>query len=222
MRRFRPLIVMLLSASLLGGCGGSKSSPKPLALRDRVIKEGEVSGFTCYPGAPAGVPKPPCAQPVTTVGLLVPVLYINNPRGAFKRLRLANAGFVRGMTANFERKKGNGNAQSTTVQFATEKQAEDFLGRLFPESLAPCPEACEVVKKEFHVSGIDGAKGAALSQTTGPKALRFVAYRIEFADGPFVYEVGANGPVGGLSADDVVAVAKVLDERVRGRPAAVR
>jgi hypothetical protein len=219
------MTLVLLAASIVAGCG-SKASLKPLKLRDRVIKEGELRGFTCYPGGvvglPPGAPKPPCAEPIPTVKLLLAghALYINYPRGASKRLHLQNAGFVRAMAESLARKGGNGVAGSATMQFGTAKQAKDFLGRLFLESLAPCPRACEVVKKEFHVPEIDGAKGVKLSQTTGPKSEHFIEYRIEFADGPFVYELGANGPLGGLTEDQVVAAAKSLDHRVKGRPPA--
>jgi hypothetical protein len=221
MRRLASTILILLAASVAAGCG-SKSSPKPLALKDRVLKEGELRGFTCYMGLAPGVPKPPCARPIPTVKLLLleHALYINNPRGAFKRLGLQSAGFVRATAETFFRKKGDGEAGSATVQFTTTKQAKDFLDRLLPESLAPCPTACQVVKEEFDVAEIDGARGVKLSQTTGPKSDRFVAYRIDFADGVFVYQVGASGPLGGLSQDDVVAAAKSLDDRVKGRPPA--
>src|SRR5438876_9610846 len=113
MRRLASTGLILLAASIVAGCG-SKTSLKPLKLRDRVIKEGELRGFTCYPGGvvglPPGAPKPPCAQSIPTVKLLLleHALYINNPRGAFKRLGLQSAGFVRAMAESLVRKGGNG------------------------------------------------------------------------------------------------------------------
>jgi len=114
---------------------------------------------------------------------------------------------------------GVGNATSLTLQFGSSKEAKTFLGKLFPESFAPCPEKCQVVTTEFEVSGIKGAKGAKLSLTVGPAAARFPAYRVEFADGPFIYGVAVYAPLGKLKQDTVVSAAKTLYERVKGRPA---
>jgi hypothetical protein len=210
--------LLLAALVVLAGCGGSK--PKPLGLQARVLKEGELAGFTCYQNAPKGVPRPPCARALSGLAAIADMgnAFINDPRAARRRLALAKAGIVRGLGEQITPIKGVGGATSLVVQFKSEKDAKDFLAKLFPESFAPCPKKCEVVKTEFHVSGIKGAKGAELQQTVGPATARFRAFRLEFADGPFLYGLAASGALGVVPQDAVVAAARTLYERVKGRP----
>jgi hypothetical protein len=216
-RRSVCALLLLATVGLVAGCGGSK--PKALGPEQRVLKEGELAGYTCYPDAPKGIPRPPCARYDPSVVKDLGSAFINDPRGAQKRLGPYQRKIVQAVGESLERAKGTGNATSLAVRFKSSNEAKTFLEKLFPESFAPCPKKCQVVKTEFHVSGIHGADGAKLALTVGPARDRFQAYRIEFADGPFVYGLAAYAPLGKLSEDTVVAAAKTLYKRVKGHPA---
>jgi hypothetical protein len=239
-KRLRSAGLVLLAAAAAAGCGGSK--PKPLGLAQRVLQKGDLAGFACYSGVPAKarararashVPlPPPCRRTLRNLQALAGVggAFINDPRGARKRLRLQQAGILRGFgeqlytSPPFSRSRQGppkvrpSTATSMVVQFTSAKAAQAFLSRLYPESFAPCPEKCQVVKTEFEVAGIKDAKGAELSLTVGPPIDRFRAFRVEFTDGPFLYGLAVYGSLGTLSEDQIVSAARSLYGRVKGRP----
>jgi hypothetical protein len=214
MRRFWATAIVGVTALLAGvsGCGGG-GPQEPLSLRQRVLSGGELSGFT--PSTPRLLTAEQAAGEAELPG---GDQFINDPAAALKRLKLRESGIVGAVGEELKPMAGEGHGASVTVQFGSGEQAQDFLERLFQESFAPCPGKCSVDKEEFRVSGVSDAKGAVLSQTTGPAADRFRGYRVEFADGPFVYGVTATGPLGAVSEDQVVAAAKALYKRVKNRP----
>jgi hypothetical protein len=235
--------LVVVAVAVSAGCGGSK--PKPLGLEQRVLEKGDLAGFRCYAAVPAkarararanNIPLPPrCRRTLSNLKALADIggAFINDPRAARKRLQLQKAGILRGFgeqlftSAPFSRspkgppKTRPNTAASLVVQFKSVKDAQTFLTKLYPESFAPCPEKCQVVKTPFRVSGIKGAKGAELSLTVGPVLARFRAYRIEFADGPFLYGLAVYEPASQTNApseNDVVNAAQALYERVKHRP----
>lgn len=211
-RRSLQALLVLVAVAVAAGCGGSK--PKPLSLDQRLLKNGDLKGFTLLTSHP---------KPLDTLAALNDVggVFINDPRAAGKRLvpLLQKAGFRRGLSQKLLGMPVGADATYLVTQWGSEKQAKSVLEPLYMESFAPCPKKCQVKKTEFEVSGIKDAKGAELSQDTG--ANRFRAYRVEFTDGPFLYGLAVylHGPLDAVGQDDVVDAAKALYERVKGRPA---
>lgn len=212
MRRLVCLVLLVGASLALAGCGGG--TPEPLALKERVLQASETSALHLRPLPPRVVTPAQIAGGAAFPG---GDQFLNDQRAALKRLKLAQAGIVAAVGELLAGRRRQGHGASDTVQFGSPDEAKAFLDKLFAESFAPCPTQCSVVKEEFDVSGIKDAKGAALSLTTGPAAQRFRAYRVEFADGVFVYGVAVYGSTS-LSQDQVVATARSLYERVKHRP----
>jgi hypothetical protein len=210
-RRLRWAGFVLVVVAISAGCGGSK--PKPLGLDQRLMRDGDLKGFTLL------TPHP---KPLDTLAALSDVGgdFINDPNAAAKRLvpKFQKAGFRRGLSQKLFRNGVRADATYIVSQWASEKQAKAVLEPLYMESFAPCPRKCQVKKTEFKVSGIKDAKGAELSQDTGSN--RFRAYRVEFTDGPFLYGLAVylHGPLDAVSEDDVVDAADALYKRVKDHP----
>jgi hypothetical protein len=210
MRRLGAALV-LVGVAVSAGCGSSK--PKPLGLDQRLLRQSDLKGFTLL------TPHP---KPLDTLAAVNDVGgdFINDPRAAAKRLvpLLQKAGFRRGLSEKLFRNAVHADATYMVTQWGSDKQAKGLLEPLYLESFAPCPRKCQVVKTEFKVSGIKGEKGAELSQDAG--ANRFRAYRVEFADGPFLYGLAIylHGSLDAVSKDDVVDAAEALYDRIKGHP----
>ena len=216
--KLRLCIAMLaLAAATAAGCGGTTpvADRQPaLPLSQRVLKDGEVPGFAAN-SSPA---------PLNLDG------FVKTAKDAFVRItpkgavrELTADGFSGAMIAVQQSTKTPAVFASTVVQLGSPARAEKVLSWVYNDSTSPCPNVCTVDIETFDVPGIPGAKGIKRSRAedtdgAGPE-VPFESYEVEFADGPFLYDLITLGAKPGeVSQDAMIAAAKVLYGRVANSP----
>jgi hypothetical protein len=194
-------------ASVLVGTGVALASPKPLPLRDRLIKKGDFAGFRpesrthSFRTAKAwviGGPHVPAAQMSAEIA------------------RLHRQGFVAVLAEFLDRGSARGSGLSWVMQLGSAASARAELKVDLTENKAQTT-AQGGSFSAFAVPKIRGARGYRVSGGGT------VGENIFFADGPFLYLVGQ----GWSSADrhpptraGLITAATTLYRRVQGHPAA--
>jgi hypothetical protein len=187
----------------LVGTGVALASPKPLPLRDRLIKQGEFAGyrpeskkqsFSTAKAWVVGGPHPSAAQTSAEIA------------------RLHREGFVAVLSEFLDRGSERGNGLSWVMQLGSAASARAELKADVRENKA----ASGGSSSAFPVPAIPGAQGFRVSGGGS------VGENIFFADGPFLYLVGQ----GFSSADKtpptragLIAAVKKLYTRVHSHPA---
>jgi hypothetical protein len=115
---------------------------------------------------------------------------------------------------------------SIVLQFDSSDSARQAVELMQEFNLRTCPETCAYTSAEFDVNGIPDALGAQQIATqesldeVGDPGEPQALYAIDFADGPFVYDIVLAGPPEEVSEEDVAEIASSLYERVKGAPPA--
>jgi hypothetical protein len=217
------LLLCLLAALAAAGCGGDDDASGgddgtgPLTVEDRVLQEGELSGYT-----PKGT-----AQAETDASAFVDSVNFFFPASdeAIAELEgaIEDAGFVSGayqyLPGSSEKA---GAAGSLVVQVGSEAEAKALARQAFDATLEPCKDDCSIDYSEFDVEGVPGALGSGRvrsDENASGDVEPFESYHVFFADGPFVYALYAAGRPGGVDSGDVADAARAQYERVAGRPA---
>ena len=193
-------------AGLLVGTGVALASPKPLPLRDRLIKKGEFAGFRpessthSFKSAKAWVVAGPHPSTAPTSGEIA---------------RLRREGFVAVLAKFLDRGSARGSGLSWVMQLGSAASARAELKVDLTENKAQTT-ASGGSFSAFSVPAIRGARGYRVSGGGT------VGENIFFADGPFLYLVGQ----GWSSADThpptragLVTAVTTLYRRVHGHPA---
>jgi hypothetical protein len=199
----RRLLSIAVVAGLLVAEGVALASPKPLPLRDRLIKPGEFAGFRpqsrthLFKTAKAWVlsgPHPSASQTAAEI------------------TRLQREGFVAVLSEFLDRGSERGNGLSWVLQLGSGASARRELNASVSENEAASGGSFSA----FAVPAIPGARGFRVS---GGGVL---GENVLFADGPFLYLVGQ----GWSSADPhpptragLIAAATTLYRRAHGHPA---
>ena len=120
---------------------------------------------------------------------------------------------------------GEPHTATLVMQFESEAGAIDAVDLLNADSLEPCPETCAFAITVFEVDGIPNARGVqriatqdALDRTGDSELHPHAEYSIQFADGPFAYEVRLFGPPEDVSEAQAEEIAQKLYDRVAGAP----
>jgi hypothetical protein len=210
------LLVFVVSTAGCGGGNDGAGSVPPLALSERVFAGGELEGFTAQPG-----PRAPLTLDAFVEAAKDAFVRIT-PQGA--RDELTADGFVGAVIVPLTPpEKDAPVVASTVVQLGSPAQARQAMAWAYADSLSPCPNVCNVVIEPFDVPGIPGAKGIRRSRPEDPAGSGptepFESFEIEFTDGPFLYDVITLGAKPGeIQGGDIVAAARALYGRVKGRP----
>jgi hypothetical protein len=190
-------------AGLLVGTGVALASPKPLPLRDRLIKQGEFAGFRpesrthSFKTAKAWVvagPHPPAAQTSAEIA------------------RLHREGFVAVLTEFLDRGSARGSGLSWVMQLGSAASARAELKVELSENKAASGGSFSA----FSVPVIPGARGYRVSGGG------VVGENIFFADGPFLYLVGqgwSSGDKNPPTRAGLITAVTTLYQRVHGHPA---
>jgi hypothetical protein len=231
------LILLLAAVGLASAaCGGGNSSKAPLTLAQRLPTQAEIPGW--LPRLP---PEAPENTPWLEGGLQArwtsaDAFWAENQNQLIRASLVGaervfkDADFVRGIGHRYVGKtRTAGELPSLTVvvaQFGSEQGAKDASQWRRDDLLKRCPMKCDVSIAGFDVGGVPESSGVrryvtqASIDATGDKEQRpYDSYEVEFTDNGFAYVVSEDGAPGSVSEKNVVAVAKALDERVRGAPA---
>ncbi len=207
------LVLSVLAASVFfaGVSGvGAKSwatgsvKGKPLFIGDRVLRAGELPGF-----APSGTPK--VVASVAAWNKVAP------SGGIDLEPRLRASGFVSAVREDLKWKGGDDRgALSAVVRLGSAKSALAEIGRELRDAADEPNRGKATAYKTFAVPAIPGAHGFSLP------ASDHAGINIIFADGPFIYWIGAGW--GNQAKDpptqaELIGAAKTLYKRVQGRPA---
>jgi hypothetical protein len=196
----------LLAVTALLGCGIATASPGPLPPSARLIRAGDFSGFRPDPGL----------STFTTPELWVAA---NPSLTAAQRsaeiARLHRHGFVRVVSEFLDRKALSQSGVSWVMQVRSAADARAELKANF-DYFEALDKASGGLFSAYSVPAIPGAKGF---RVIGHGQ---VAENVFFADGPFLYLVGAGWPISDKQPParaQLVAAALRLYKRVHGRPA---
>ena len=224
--------VALSVAAVLGvaACGGGDEAD-PLTLEQRFIQPGDAPG---YAPDPVEGGKHTWGNVEQFVDQTHDWLFSATIAEAEEFL--TEAGFVRAIGgtrflpgSDGEHSPGDPHLIVGVLQFESEEGARDAVDWYHDDGARPCPRKCAVAISEFEVDGISDAKGvrrvvtAERLRQTGEEGEPMDAYDIRFADGPFAYLVGTDGPPGDATTEAATeAIANRIEDRVKGAPPAER
>jgi hypothetical protein len=201
MRRSLSVVVV---AGLLVGAGVALASPKPLPLRDRLIRQGELPGFRVES----------TKQSFKTAEAWVAASHLTAAQAAVRIARLRREGFVAALAEFLDRGSVRKSGVSSVAQFGSAASARSEL-----KAALTWNKALTTVRRgsfsAFSVPTIPGARGYESS------GRGVIGENILFADGPFVYLVGQ----GWYTRDKppartgLITAATTLYRRVHGHPA---
>jgi hypothetical protein len=190
-------------AGLLVGTGVAPASPKPLPLRDRLIKQGEFAGlrtestthsFKTAKAWAASGPHPSAAQMSAEIA------------------RLHREGFVAVLSEFLDRGSARGSGLSWVMQLGSAASARAELKVDLAENKAQGGGSFSA----FSVPAIPGARGYRVSGGGS------VGENIFFADGPFLYLVGQGWSTADKTPPtraSLIAAVTTLYGRVHNHPA---
>jgi hypothetical protein len=190
-------------AGLLVGTGVALASPKPLPLRDRLIKQGEFPGlrtestthsFKTAKAWVASGPHPSAAQMSAEIA------------------RLHREGFVAVLSEFLDRGSARGSGLSWVMQLGSAASAHAELKVDLAENKAQGGGSFSA----FSVPAIPGARGYRVSGGGS------VGENIFFADGPFLYLVGQGWSTADKTPPtraSLIAAVMALYGRVHNHPA---
>ena len=224
MKRLR-VVVLLVAVLGIAACG-SKKAAVPLGLDERVPNEAD---------APGSKPDPVETQhSATGVREFIEQFedqFINPNAKDLSEFK--QTGFLSAIrsTRFFPDEPGAAHERddrhvfASVLQFKTADGAQRALEIIHRDSLRPCPKSCATQVSEFDVGAIPDAIGvrrfatAADIKAAGTEEDHpYDSYSIEFADGPFAYNIELSGPPGQVSEDEADEIAKRLYDRVAGAP----
>jgi hypothetical protein len=224
--RFAALVTAIVLGAGLAACGGDEEAA-PLGLEQRVPGAAE---------APGSEPDPVETQ-VTVTGLdaFEAKLMADVPSVTDEDVRaLEEAGFVSAIsdTRFYPSEPGGAHVRdaphvfTVVLRFESEEGAREAVELMHQFNLRSCPETCAFDNSEFDVDGTPNALGAQRIATqesldqVGDPGEPFAVYAIDFADGPFVYDIALSGSPEEVSEQEAQEIAKRLYERVVGAPPA--
>src|SRR5712691_5105493 len=202
----RVSLSVAIVAGLLVGAGVALASPKPLPLRDRLIKQGEFAGlrtestthsFKTAKAWVASGPHPSAAQMSAEIA------------------RLHREGFVAVLSEFLDRGSARGSGLSWVMQLGSAASARAELKVDLMENKAQTT-ASGGSFSAFPVPAIPGAQGYRVSGGGS------VGENIFFADGPFLYLVGqgwSSGDKDPPTRAGLIKAVTTLYRRVHGHPA---
>jgi hypothetical protein len=197
----------LLAVAALLGCGIATASPGPLPLSARLIRAGDFTGFRPDPGL----------STFDTPALWVAANPSLTPaQRSAEVARLRRHGFVRVVSEFLDRKALSQSGVSWVMRVGSPPAARAELKANF-EFFEALDKASGGFFSAYSVRAIPGAKGF---RVVGHGQ---VAENVFFADGPFLYLVGAGWPISDKqppSRAQLVSAVTRLYKRVHGRPAA--
>jgi hypothetical protein len=197
----RSLWVAVVGGLIVVVTGVACASPRPLPLRDRLIKQGELAGFRpqsearAYRTAEAwvGSGPHPSGEQMSAIA------------------RLQREGFVAALSELLDRETAGGGGESWVVQLGSAASARAELKVDLDKAKRDEPSF-----SAFSVPAIPSARGFRVF-VNGE-----VGENIFFADGPFLYLVGQGGPSGDKTLPTRAGLIKAvttLYRRVHGHPA---
>jgi hypothetical protein len=198
----RVSLSVAIVAGLLVGAGVALASPKPLPLRDRLIKQGEFAGlrtestthsFKTAKAWVASGPHPSAAQMSAEIA------------------RLHREGFVAVLSEFLDRGSARGSGLSWVMQLGSAASARAELKVDLAENKAQGGSF-----SAFSVPAIPGARGYRVSGGGS------VGENIFFADGPFLYLVGQGWSTADKTPPtraSLIAAVTTLYRRVHNHPA---
>jgi hypothetical protein len=198
------LVLVLAANAAAGAAARSTTAGKPMYIGDRVLRAGELPGFS-----PRDTPKPVAS--VAAWNKIAP------SGGLDVRARLRAAGFVSGVREDLRWRSGDDRgALSVVVRLGSAGSALSEIARELRDAADEPNRGEATAYKPFAVPGIPGAHGFSLpaSDHTGENII--------FADGPFIYWIGAgwgNQVRDPPTQADLIHAANILYGRVHGRPA---
>jgi hypothetical protein len=198
----RSLSVAVVSC-LLVGTGVALASPKPLPLRDRLIKQGDFAGFR---------PESTKQSFKTAKAWVVGGPHVTVAQMSAEIARLRREGFVAVLSEFLDRGSARGSGLSWVMQLRSAASARAELNVDLTENKAQGGGSFSA----FSVPAIPGARGYRVSGGG------VVGENIFFADGPFLYLVGQGWSSGDKTPPTragLIAAVKKLYTRVHGHPA---
>jgi hypothetical protein len=112
------------------------------------------------------------------------------------------------------------------LQFESEDGARQMLEVMHAFNLMTCPDTCAFSSAAFEVDGTPDALGAQQIATqesldeVGESGEPQAIYAIDFADGPFLYDLALSGPPDEVSETEIERIAREHHDRVAGAPPA--
>lgn len=191
------LLACVLAAASLTATALAGTRAKPLPLSGRLLRAGELQGFT-----------PPARAELFSAASAWASGFADPTK---ETTRLQKLGFVAAGYEELTSTLRERDAVSVVIQFRTESAARANMSY----SIAT-DRTGGIAVTSFAVPGIPGARGLDAHRSGG------AGYDVVFVDGPFFYDVGAYtpSPKQPPTAAQVVAAAKKLYARVHGRSAA--
>jgi hypothetical protein len=173
----RVLLLALLVAAPLVGCGGDDDGGSAADLKDQVLEPNAVAGFELKREFEWTDPIDLTVEGLFTSENTKPSEFIES---------VDDAGFEAGVGQVLESKKEAG-INVVVAQFDSEDGASEALDLIHEEDLKqPCFAACSSAGSELEVTGIPGAVGAQQVPVPDPPPDApppFTAYAVEFTDG---------------------------------------
>ena len=220
--RFGALLAAVVLGVGVAACGGDPAAPLTLEQR--------VPGASEAPGSEAD----PVETRVTVTGIDEFSDFVtDDPRVTDEDIHaFENAGFVAAVRdARFFPNEPGGehvpearHLFALVLQFDSDDGARDAAEQMHQFNLRPCPDTCAFDVREFDVDGTSNATGVqriatqeSLDEVGDPGHPR-AEYIVNFADGPYVYDIALDGPPGEVSEQEVEEIARKLYERVAGAP----
>ena len=224
--RFAALVATIVLGAGIAACG-SGDEAAPLTLEQRVPGAAE---------APGSEPDPVEIQvKMTGFDEFEAEVLADVPSVTDEEVRaLEESGFVSAIsnTRFYPSEPGGAHSReaphvfTTVLRFESEEGAREAVELMHQFNLRPCPETCAFDNREFDVDGTPNATGAQRIATqqsldeVGDPGEPSAVYAINFADGPFVYDIALSGLPEEVSEQEAETIAKRLYERVVGAPPA--
>ena len=197
--------MVVVVAGLLVGTGVALASPKPLPLRDRLIKRGEFAGYR---------PEPRRYLYKSAKAYMAPTPKLTTGQRAAAVERLRREGFVVALAELLTRGSEPKSGLSKVMQFGSAASARSELNA----NLAYNKTLTKNLDGSFTTFAVPTIPGARGYESAGRGV---IGENVLFADGPFLYLVGQ-----GWSSRDkpptragLIKAATTLYRRVHGHPA---
>jgi hypothetical protein len=221
-------VAAMLALSACGGDEGSATATGPVPMDQRVVTKEDAPDFEADP----------VEEPVTVSGAdefisRLGERFINPTPKEVSDFK--SSGFVKALNVTLFMPATPGGPHirnaphifSLSMQFDSDRGANDALAFFKADSVRPCPETCAQQAEEFDVDGIPGAYGThrfataeSIQQTGDTEDRPFDDFSIGFADGVFAYRIILSGDPGKVTEGQVEDIAKSLYDRVHGKPPA--
>ena len=225
MTRLVVMLVVVLAALALAGCGGGNDQTAvPVPVGQRFVTAADAPG-----SKPDPVEKRQTTDDFDTFIEALTGMSIDPDKAEMKQV-FTEPDFVQaGVDARFfgekHSPKTSNHVFSSFIELGSEDDATSALDWLEADQLKPCPMTCAVQRSSFDVDGIPGARGVHRVATAEDiervgKADEVPQddYWIGFTDGSTVYTMtlhGHTGP-GTVSEEQAQQIAQAYYERLTG------